>query len=227
MFRSAAAALQKLGVKAEVQSGVLPKDCADVMGAAIGIASFKWQDCGSKIAPGAFCDHLTSYGGVMTGAGQTVLSEFIRYGAAGACGTVTEPYAIAAKFPSPFLHVYYASGCSLGEAFYQSVKAPYQQLLVGDPLCQPWAAAPEVQVEGLKAGQTVEKSCWLRPTASHALEVERYELYVDGVLRHRCEAGGRLRLDVNGLAAGEHEARVVALAGPLEVAGRVVVAFRR
>jgi hypothetical protein len=227
VFQSAAAALHKLGVKSEVRSGVLPKDCSDVMGAAVGIAKFSWQDSGSKIIPGAFCDHLTSFGGVMTGTGQTPLSEFIRYGAAGACGTVTEPYAIAAKFPSPFLHVYYASGCSLGEAFYQAVKAPYQQLLVGDPLCQPWAVAPQVQVEGLQAGQRVEQSRWLRPTASGKLPVERFELYVDGVLRHRCEMGERLRLDVSELSPGQHEARVVALVGPLEISGRVVVPFRR
>lgn len=227
VFRSAAAALEKLGVKAEVRSGVLPEGRPDVMGAAIGIAKFAWQDSGSTIMPGAFCDHLTSFGGVMTGRGQTVLSEFIRYGAAGACGTVTEPYAIAAKFPSPFLHVHYASGCSLGEAFYQAVKGPYQQLLVGDPLCQPWAVAPEVKVEGLRSGQRVDRARWLKPTGSGPLPVQRFELYVDGIRRNQCEAGGRLRLEVSGLAPGSHEARVVALAGPLAVTGRLIIDFTR
>ena len=31
------------------------------------------------------------------------------------------PYAIQAKFPTPFIHVYYASGHTAVEAFYQSV----------------------------------------------------------------------------------------------------------
>lgn len=138
-FEPAAAALRKLGVQAEVLKGTLPPSKSDVAGTMVGAASFDWKSCGSTILPGAFCDHLTSFGGVMAGAGQTVLTEFLRNGAAGASGTVTEPYAIQAKFPNAFLHVYYASGCTLGESFYQSVQGPYQILLVGDPLCKPWA----------------------------------------------------------------------------------------
>ena len=86
-----------------------------------------------------------------SGASQTPLSEFLRYGAAGASGTVTEPYAIAEKFPHPMLQVHYARGCTLAEAFYQSVCGPYQLLIVGDPLCRPWANIPKVTVAGLPA----------------------------------------------------------------------------
>ena len=82
------------------------------------------------------------------GAGQTPLSEFLRYGAAGSSGTVTEPFAIAEKFPSPMIQVHYARGCTLAEAFYQSVHGPYQLLIVGDPLCRPWADIPQVSVAG-------------------------------------------------------------------------------
>ena len=67
------------------------------------------------------------------------LTDLIRHGAAGASGTVAEPYAIAAKFPSPFIHVHYVRGASMVEAFYQSVSGPYQLLIVGDPLCRPWS----------------------------------------------------------------------------------------
>jgi len=219
-FNSVVEALAKLGVKGEVLSGVLPPGKPDVAGAVAGLAGFKWLDSGSKILPGAFCDHLTSFAGVMTGTGQTMLSEWIRYGAAGASGTVTEPYALPAKFPSAFLHVYYASGCSLAEAFYQSLKGPYQQLLVGDPLCRPWARIPEVKVKGLKPGETIKKPRKLSASVTGGEKPVRTELYVNGVLQQT------LTLDPKALAAGQHEARVVALVGPLETRGEAVVPFR-
>lgn len=225
-FRSAVEALSKLGVRAEVLSGVLPKDKSDVAGVMVGAAGFAWKDCGSRILPGAFCDHLTSFGGVMTGAGQTLLSEFLRYGAAAACGAVTEPYNVPSKFPSPFFHFYYVSGCSLAEAFYQSVHGPYQQLLVGDPLCQPWAKTPVVSVKGMASGEALNRPRRLTPTARSVEPISRFELFVDGRRLQSCIPGKSLRLDPTGLTEGYHEARVVGIAGPLEMQGRVLVPFR-
>lgn len=140
LFKSVATTLKKLGVKAEVVKGTIPIKKSDVAGAVIGTASFDWKKSESQILPGAICEHLTSYGGVLRkNAGQTPLTDLIRHGAAGASGTVAEPYAIAAKFPSPFIHVHYFRGASMVEAFYQSVSGPYQLLIVGDPLCRPWS----------------------------------------------------------------------------------------
>jgi hypothetical protein len=151
---AAALKLKKLGHKADVFSGVLPQMKVDGAGAVVGAASFDWEKSESTILPAAICEHLTSFGGIMrAGSGQTPLTEFLRNGAAGASGTVTEPFAIPHKFPSPFLHVHYARGCSLAEAFYQSVFGPYQLLIVGDPLCQPWAAFPEVTLTGTESSQ--------------------------------------------------------------------------
>ena len=48
----------------------------------------------------------------------------------------TEPFAIQAKFPTAFIQAFYVEGCSLAEAFYQSVTGPYQLLIIGDPLCR-------------------------------------------------------------------------------------------
>ena len=62
------------------------------------------------------------------------MTDWISAGAAGTSGTVTEPYAMQQKFPMPFIHVHYAKGCSLAEAFYQSLMGPYQLLVLGDPL---------------------------------------------------------------------------------------------
>jgi len=225
-FPSVAKALEEMGVRAEVLKGVLPTGKPDVAGAVVGAASFAWPSSGSTILPGAFCEHLTSFAGVMKGGGQTLLSEWIRHGAAGSSGTVTEPYNTPAKFPSAFLHVYYAAGLSLAEAFYSSVPGPYQQLLVGDPLCQPWATAPRVQVAGLRDGQALRGALRITPSAVGGRPVQRYELYIDGRLRASAEPGRTLILDPAGLSPGVHEARVVALAGPLETRGRAILTFR-
>ncbi len=97
-------ALRKLGVTALIEDGVLPVGKRDVAGAVIGIADFNWADSKSTILPGAICEHLTSCGGMMGERdGQTPCTAFIRAGAAGSSGAVTEPYALQAKFPSPFI----------------------------------------------------------------------------------------------------------------------------
>ena len=54
----------------------------------------------------------------------------------------------------------------------------------------------------------------------------RFELFVDGRRRQSCGPGSMLTLDPTGLEAGAHEARVVAVAGPLEVTGRILVPFQ-
>ncbi len=182
LFPSAVEALATLGVAARIEDGVLPARRRDVAGVTTGSAAFDWRLSESEILPGALCDNFTSWGGVMgdpavavlreTGQ-QTPLTEFLRNGAAGACGTVAEPKAVAQKFPSPFLQVFYASGCSLAEAFYQSVSGPYQLLIVGDPLCQPWARIPRVSAEcqaedgsAVSAGAKVRGKLTIRPAAT-------------------------------------------------------------
>ena len=158
MFEPTVKRLQELGVRAEIVQGSLPQGRDDVMGLVAGSAGFDWPSSKSRILPGAICEHLTSFGGVMLeNAGQTPLTEFLRHGAALSSGTVTEPYAIAAKFPLPFLHVYYAQGCSAAEAFYQSLSGPYQLLIVGDPLCAPWASRPIGKAAG--TGVAAERHC--------------------------------------------------------------------
>ena len=74
-------------------------------------------------------------------AGQTPLTAFLRAGAAGAGGTVTEPLNYPFKFPSAFVHLHRARGLSLIEAVHRSMSCPYQYLVVGDPLSRPWPAA--------------------------------------------------------------------------------------
>ncbi|KPJ71841.1 MAG: hypothetical protein AMS14_08940, partial [Planctomycetes bacterium DG_20] len=212
-FRAAAETLKELGVAAEVLDGRLPTNKPDVAGAMIGTGVFDWKACGSTILPGAICEHLTSSGGVMTGrGGQTPLTEFLRHGAAGASGTVTEPMAIQAKFPLAFMHVHYARGCSLAEAFYQSVAGPYQLLIVGDPLCRPWAKIPEVTVRGAAPWQTVSGRLTLTPavTPRDGVRIGHYDLLLGGSLYRRCRPGESFEIDTTALADGYHDVRIVA-----------------
>ena len=230
LFPAAVRELKELGVVAEIIKGTVPLNKNDVQGVVMGTAKFDWKASGSTILPGAICEHFTSFGGVMRKkASQTPLSEFLRYGAAGASGTVTEPFAIAQKFPSPMVQVHYARGCTLAEAFYQSVSSPYQLLIVGDPLCRPWAAIPQVSVEGVKPGSVVSGRLRIKPTATlpEGTAVDRFELFVDGRRLGKCHPGGILTLNTKKLADGYHQLRVVAVGPPpIESQGRLIIPVR-
>ena len=139
--------LQNLGHKTEVFRSDLPTSDGDVVGlmvgkAAVDLASRKW-----RLVPGAIAENLTSYGGAYHINGHTKITEFLHAGAAMSSGTVVEPYALQAKFPLPIMYGYYADGVSAIEAFYLSVTCPYQLLIVGDPICQPFARAPGAWVD--------------------------------------------------------------------------------
>lgn len=140
-YAAARRGLADLGIRAEIASGALPPRDAAVAGLTTGIATFDWPGSGARLLPGAWCDHLTSCGGMIGDrTGQTTLVEFLRGGAAGAGGTVAEPLAHHQKFPDAFVHLHRARGLSLVEAVHRSLKGPYQYLAVGDPLSRPWPA---------------------------------------------------------------------------------------
>ncbi len=168
----------------------------------------------SEILPGAICEHLTSFGGnVDEFCDHSSLTDWIRDGAAGTSGTVTEPYALQPKFPMPFIHVHYAKGCSLAEAFYQSLMAPYQLLIIGEPLCKPWAKIPKVKVSGLADGDVVKGTLTLKPEVEDpkATPVGQWELFVDGKRQSTCQDGTPVGLETAQLPDGYHDLRMVAL----------------
>lgn len=228
-YADAAATITALGVQARVLEGKIPRGAKDVMGIMAGAETFDVAASQNKILPGAICEHLTSAGGIMSSNGyQTPLSEFLRAGAAGASGTVVEPRALQAKFPLPTLQLHYARGCSLAEAFYQSVAGPYQLLIVGDPLCQPWAVPPVVTVEGLKPNQEVHGDVEIKPggTAPLGRQLGIFEVLVDGRLVARCQPGQSLTFNASKLLDGYHELRIVgANLDAIETQGRIVVPF--
>ena len=153
--------------------------------------------------------------------------EFLRHGAAGASGTVYEPYAIQAKFPLPSLQLHYARGCSLAEAFYQSISGPYQILIVGDPLCQPWATPPKMVVQGIKADEVVKGTLSITPSVLASRSLSSVGIYVDGKRIAAQLPGKALEIDTTKLADGYHELRLVGIdSGPIETQGRTIVPFR-
>ena len=225
LFASAAQALKQLGVRVEVRDGVLPANCTNVAGAMIGAANFTWTNAHSRILPGAICEHLTSFGAVMDNGEHTKLSEFLRYGAAGASGTVSEPFALDFKFPNAFLHVHYARGSTLAEAFYQSVASPYELLIVGDPLCQPWATDTAFEMAGLKNGDILTTNTTLITRVIGKVALVEY--YCDGQLFGSLAPGQPFTLPVVALFDGGHDLAVVAVSDtPVQTRTRRTYHFR-
>ncbi|MBX3424028.1 MAG: TIGR03790 family protein [Pirellulaceae bacterium] len=230
LFADAVEELKKLGFDAEVVRTPLPLKKKSMLGAQFGEAVFDWAKYGSTLVPGAIADNLTSFGGALTHPSQTKLTELIKVGAAGSCGTVIEPYALAFKFPTPYLYVHYAQGASLVEAFYQSVSGPYQLLIVGDPLCQPFSNAPQasldsslrilespgsVQIQPDLSGPTYDD--WLQlpaPPAKRtaALAPSRLAFQVDGSAPTAATAQPSYNLDMRDFSPGYHEIHVMQIA---------------
>ena len=237
LFAAAIRALAKLGVQGEIVYKYPPKGAMNIMGLTLGAASVDLTPWLRGIKPGAICDNLTSSGGIMdANASQTPITDFLRAGMAGASGAVVEPFAIPAKFPNPMIHVHYARGCSLAEAFYQSIHGPYQMLIVGEPLCKPWAKIPRVSIkmsqssqaekqgatptppQTIEPNQTISGKITLHPSADQAggQKTHHFEIYIDGHLVGICLSGGDSPIDSARLGDGYHELRVVAV-GPQPV----------
>jgi hypothetical protein len=133
---------------------------ADVMFEFTGVAVVAGMASNSYL-DGAIADHLTSVGGVLSGAGQTIALEWLAGGATGSYGTSSEPCNFRAKFPEVgVVMANYLSGATLVEAYWKSVAMPGQGVFVGDPLARPFggvratrsAAGTDVATRALPAG---------------------------------------------------------------------------
>ena len=209
-FSFAAAELKSLGRSASIGSAIYPKNDSQVIGVTMGSARPKWSASKSTFLPGAICDNFTSYGAWWEKTGQTQISEFLDAGAAGASGTVYEPYTIAAKIPTARWHAHYARGTTLAESFFQSVSGPFQLLLIGDPLCCPFGKFPEFQVTGLKNGATVTKDFILKfKEQPRSPTIKHFELYYDDVLINKVTDANQVKIAIDATSAGYHEFRIV------------------
>ncbi|HEX2540151.1 MAG TPA: TIGR03790 family protein [Caldimonas sp.] len=127
-----------------------------------GIASNRFLD-------GAIADHLTSHGGVLSGAGQTTVLEWLAAGATGSYGASIEPCNFLAKFPDIGVVMgRYLGGESLVEAYWKSVLMPGQGLFVGDPLARPFGG---LRATRTAAGTVIETRAL--PPGPYLLEASR------------------------------------------------------
>lgn len=217
-FLPAVNELKRLGVNAEIVRGTAPIKKQDVAGLTTGTSHLRLRTADCRLLPGAMVDNLTSAAGQLITSPriadpQTPVTEFMRMGAAGASGTVIEPYAIPAKFPTPALHVHYVRGLSLAESFYRTVQGPFQLLIIGDPLCQPWAKPPAVGVGGVDGVTPLTGTVKLTATAKYedARQVRAFQLYVDGKRHAESSGEGDFSLNTAPLPDGWHRLTVVAL----------------
>ncbi|MFQ5415186.1 MAG: TIGR03790 family protein [Phycisphaerae bacterium] len=212
-FPGAVATILDLGGDAVVIEDVLPTGHHDCLGIMTGWAEPDIIGADMTIAPGALCDHLTSFAAAFDTSAQTKVSAWIAKGASGSVGAVEEPCNYAGKFPHPRMHVYYYQGLSLGEAAFRSLAyVPFQMLIYGDPLTRPFAYLPEVTVPDWPTG-TVAGSLVLTPAATTqhpTADIAQFDLYVDGVVAATAPAGSPLTVDTTDWPDGPHDVRVVA-----------------
>jgi len=220
LFPVTLAELASRGRKGEVlyrgnggQNGIVPVAKSDVIGAVVGSAGFNWKKANSRLLPGAIAESLTSYGGHFDHGGQTKLTEFLRQGAAGSSGAVAEPFSFQEKFPVPLMHAWYADGCSLAESFYQSVKLPYQLIIVGDPLARPFATIADVTLKSPSLSRpwsgvvTIEVAIRTLP----GKPVSKVEFWVDGQYLFDVPVDKSFPWDTRTVEDGSHDIRLVAI----------------
>ncbi|MCF7838447.1 MAG: hypothetical protein K9N49_07430, partial [Candidatus Marinimicrobia bacterium] len=194
----------------------------DVIGGVVGAANLNPR-AGNRYLPGAWVDHLTSFGGRLDDydgfySYQSDAADWLRAGVHGSAGTMEEPGAVASKFPHPHIHTHFRSGASLSEGFWQSIQLPAQILCLGDPLLQPHARFPVVTILTPAAEAEVSGVIHLQaqavPAAGQTLAPE-WDLFLDG----RRVAGAAdwvtpvadgFLLDTTAWSDGWHELRVTA-----------------
>ena len=197
----------------------LPQETGQCIGLMLGSANLdltkrKWQ-----FIPGALCDNLTSHGGNYQTSSQTKMTDFLHAGAAMTSGSVTEPYAIAQKFPSAMMYGYYASGMTAIESFYSSIASPYQTLIVGDPLAAPFASPPSDRAGFASdaAGNRFQIGWQPSTVVDKSSQSVAMELFIDGKLVKQIKPTRQTTVNLNGAPLGKMPVRLALVAaGPLQ-----------
>ncbi len=198
--------LQKMGMDAVI-TNQLPRRAESILGIMMGTRHVEPDQIGNFI-PGAVAEHLTSYGAFFDNPSQTKISRWIAAGATGTAGTVTEPYAVWAKFLHARFYMHYRSGYSLLESYYLSLRHPLQSFLIGDPLMRPWAPQARLQIAGLRNQEMLRTPREIRVdiTAPAGVRYDRVVYLINGLIAGE---GRQFRLDPATLEPGLYELRAV------------------
>jgi len=199
--------LRTLNVAAVITNS-FPVGGQKIIGIMCGTALVNPEEGGNVYLPGSMAEHLTSMAGIFGSDGQTKLTAWLKAGATASAGTITEPFAVWTKFPCARFYVHYASGCTMIESYYQSIRCPLQILLIGDPLAQPWASKADVIIEGLEK-ETITGTCSARAEVQGALKASyrKFEFLLDGKVAGNDKI---FQFDSAKLAEGSHVLRAVA-----------------
>jgi hypothetical protein len=205
-FAPAKKGLAELGIKAVI-TGDFPSHEPNVIGIMTGTDSVN-PDQKNRYLPGCMAEHLTSAAGMFEDDNQSKLTVWLEAGVTASAGTVVEPFAIWTKFPHAHFFVHYASGCTVIESFYQSIRCPLQILLVGDPLAQPWAPKAKLSVTGLPA-DTISGKLKLvsQVTSESGGHYSKYVYLIDGKV---VGTGREFEFDTGRIEDGPHVMRCVA-----------------
>lgn len=156
----------------------------DVAGVVLGrIRQLDSQLASNTYRPGSIADHLTSFGGKLFDSGnQMSILKWLRAGCVGSYGTVVEPCNFPNKFPQVRLHYWYGRGFNMVESYTMAVESPYMGIIVGDPLCQPYATPPLAQASGVASQQVLNADTMVSVSglaANPTQRVARIDLYLD------------------------------------------------
>lgn len=202
--------LAKLGVPLVVTTNE-PDRTRGLIGLQAGLADIdRFLD--ARLLPGSMAEHLTSFGAVFANDSQSKIVKWIRAGAAGSAGTVTEPYALWPKFPHTRFFVHYASGCTMLESFQQALASPLQIFLLGDPLARPYGRAQPLTLICLTNNdEAVTGEVEFMVTGPSGVAPQGLSLLylLDGRSLAEAGRGTRAKLDTTKLDDGWHELRAV------------------
>lgn len=199
----------------EIFPSTLPTKRGSYAGMMLGSAQLNLSRRVWSFAPGAISENLTSLGAAFGTASQTKLTEILNAGAAISSGAVAEPYALSVKFPAAMIYPYYCEGVTAVEAFYLSIASPYQMLIVGDPLSQPFARPPNDLVRISKASaddstlETIKVSWQPFPDAPKSTPVQNLEIYLLGKLVARRQPLTELKINLPANLSGAIDCRVL------------------
>lgn len=188
----------------------MPRNRHDILCVLTGAGVLDIAGANMTILPGAYADHLTSFGAMFDNSDQTKISEWIRKGATASLGTVEEPCNYPGKFTHARSMAYYHQGASMGESVFRALNfTPFQGLLYGDPLCRPHDFPVTVTVQDPPAGP-VSGEVEITPsgqTDKFGTFVFDFEVAVDN-RRVASDFVLPLRVDTTALEDGWHDLRV-------------------